>query len=433
MTTSRVGDVQVRWRGRWVGGALLVASLVAILFPARMWLAVLTALGGLLAVGYAWAQALARGVVWQRRLRQGILVVGDRLVEEFAVENHAAVPLLWADVRDHSDLPGYTANRVEAVDAHGRKTWETEGVCRRRGVFRLGPWDVVSGDPFGLFEVRWTFPQARTLVVYPRIVRLPPLTLPRGRASGVARERRHTFHEDVTVTGVRPYQPGDAWRRIHWRATAHHGRLMARLFDIEPSGDVWLVLDLDGRVQAGEEERSTEEYMVVLATSLAARLLQEGRAVGGLWAGRYPAWVPPREGTAHLWTLLALLARARSAADVSLADLLRRAGPLLGRGRTLVIFTPTREVGWVSALLDLHRRGLAASVIWLDPATFDGEGPASEVPPFGPFLLRAHIPWHRITGTMPLEVVVKVRRRRREYRILPGTGRVIAVEVEEEV
>ena len=427
-------DVSLRWRRHWPLWAWLVWLGWTVLFPSRMWFALLVGWGLVLIGAFLWAYLLARHLVWRRSLRQGIMVVGDQLIETFEVENHASVPLLWADIVDHSDMPGYTASRVEAVDAHSRKQWETRGECRRRGVFRLGPWEVIAGDPLGLCEVRWRFSQSRTVVVYPRIVRLPQLTLPRGHTGGAARERRPTQATDVMVAGVRAYQPGDPWRHIHWRTTAHRGSLTSRLFEMEPSGDVWLVLDLDARVQAGQDERSTEEYMVMLAASLAARLLQEGRAVGLLWAGKQPVMMAPQAGIGHLWSLLALLAQARSAEGVSLAALLRRSAPMLGRGRTVVIFTPTVEQTWIPALMNLRRRGLAATVVWLDRQTFAGEGRrGGSMPPFATLLMQAQVPWHTITAAFSLEVTLKIRRRRKTYRVLPGTGRVIQVEVVEEV
>nr|HID12699.1 DUF58 domain-containing protein [Anaerolineae bacterium] len=52
------------------------------------------------------------------------------------------------------------------------------------------------------------------------------------------------------------------------------------MFDQETGGDVWLVLDLDRDVQVGRGERSAEEMGVIVPVSVAALLLDAGRAVG---------------------------------------------------------------------------------------------------------------------------------------------------------
>jgi uncharacterized protein (DUF58 family) len=53
--------------------------------------------------------------------------------------------------------------------------------------------------------------------------------------------------------GLRPYQPGDPQRSVHWKATARHGRLMVR--EAEGTGIVVvrLVLDLARPGPAAEE------------------------------------------------------------------------------------------------------------------------------------------------------------------------------------
>jgi hypothetical protein len=36
--------------------------------------------------------------------------------------------------------------RVETASSHAERTWQTAGVCQRRGVFRLGPGDLEMAD-----------------------------------------------------------------------------------------------------------------------------------------------------------------------------------------------------------------------------------------------------------------------------------------------
>ena len=86
-------------------------------------------------------------------------------------------------------MPGYSADRVELVGSEAQKRWTYAGVCERRGVFRLGPWDLRMSDPFGFFEVIQHYPSTTTIMVYPRASYLPDLELPRGRASGRAPPR----------------------------------------------------------------------------------------------------------------------------------------------------------------------------------------------------------------------------------------------------
>ena len=315
-------------------GILLVLQAVS---PDKAWSWLLVGLGFLILIAYLWARMLRGQVSAERRTLGAWVVAGDHLQEQFTLTNRGQLPVLWARIRDQSEVPGYRVDRVETVGAEGERTWTTTGVCQRRGVFQLGPWAVEMADPLGFFTVTHHHPESTTIMVYPCASRLPDLDLPSGRAPGRASSSQRAIEETILVGGLRAYYPGDPLRRIHWKATARHDVLMVHDFDREPSGDVWLIVDMDSRVQAGREAEATQEYSVILAASLAARFLRQGerRAVGLLISGRRPVMLPPGRGQPQLWRILEALARAEPAPDLELEGLLRQAGLGLGSGRML--------------------------------------------------------------------------------------------------
>jgi uncharacterized protein (DUF58 family) len=289
----------------------------------------------------------------------------------------------------------------------------------------------------GFFQVTLDYPESRSVLVYPPIVHLPTLRLPRGAATGAGRTSRHALELTTNAAGVRAYAPGDSINRIHWRKTAHVETLMVKTFDLEPSGDLWIVLDLDAAVQAGENEESTEEYGVILAASLSSRTLREHRAVGLVAYGSTPAQdgqepeplptlVLPQKGTAHQWRVLQALATVRAGGHWPLARVLAEMDGNLGRGTTLAVITPSCDPSWVAGLLAPMRRGVAPTVVLLDPVSFGGDGDAGALTDL---LADLGVPSHRIVqGTPFLPLTTHKRIGRPELKVLPGTGRVIVVE-----
>ena len=338
--------------------AVLVLQLVS---PDRVWSWLLVGFGMMILIAYFWARMLRDQVTVERRTYGAWVVAGDRLREQFTLVNRGKLPVLWARVWDHSEVPGYRVDRVETAESEGERSWATAGVCQRRGVFRLGPWDVEMGDPLGFFKVLQHHPESTTIMVYPRASRLPNIELPRGRAPGRSTSSLRANEETILVGGLREYTAGDPLRRVHWKATARHDELMVHEFDREPSGDLWLILDMDAAVQAGKEAEATQEYAVILAASLAAQFLRQGerRAVGLAANGRNRVLLPPGRGQDQLWRILEALALVEPGAGVSLADLVRLSGPSLGSGRTLVILTASQDPAWVAPLLPLISRGNA--------------------------------------------------------------------------
>ena len=410
--------------------------LMQLISPDRAWSWPLAGLSVMLLVSYIWARTLRDGITAVRRTQGTWVVAGDELVEQFTLTSRGWLPVIWARVRDGSSVPGYSVDRVETAPSAGERRWSTTGVCQRRGVFRLGPWDLETADPLGIFKVTQHYPATTTIMIYPRASNLPNLELPRGRAPGRATSAQRAAEETITVGGIRQYAQGDSLRRVHWPSTARHNHLMVREFDREPSGDVWLIVDMDADVQAGRDAEATQEYAVILAASLAGRFARSGerRGTGLLMSGRNPQMLPPARGQVQLWRILEALAQAEPASGIALSALMKQASPSLGSGCTLVVITPSADPAWVAPLLPLTAGGNAPTAVLLDAATFDpprGDGVA--LLGLRDLLARQRIPCHVLAQGFPFRPVDRIRRLRRELRTLPGFGRVVAVDVAEEV
>ena len=173
----------------------------------------------------------------------------------------------------------------------------------------------------------------------------------------------------------RAYAQGDSLRRIHWPTSARRDDLYVRKFDSTPSGDWWLFLDLNERVQAGTGRDATLEHAIVLAASLAAQGLEKGTPVGlaASHGDDDAIWLRPRLGGDQRWRILRELALA-TPGDKPFARLLAGASP---KGRSsLVLITADVEGKWLEPMNRLMRRGAVPTVLLLDRAAFGGQGEA---------------------------------------------------------
>ena len=140
---------------------LLFMQLVS---PDRAWSWLLVGLGVMWVTSYVWARILRDQVSGSRQVLGTWVVAGDQIRENFTLTNSGNLPVLWAHVKDGSAVPGYRADRVESVGARSERMWSGTGVCQRRGLFRLGPWDLLMSDPLGFFEVRHHYSATTTLM-----------------------------------------------------------------------------------------------------------------------------------------------------------------------------------------------------------------------------------------------------------------------------
>jgi len=302
-------------------------------------------------------------------MRFGWAQVGDRLEERFTLFNDGSFPALWVELDDCSSIPDYRANLATGVGGASSYQWHTQGQCTRRGLFTLGPTTLRTSDPLGLYQVEIHDPHSVTLMVTPPIVPLPAIEVAPGGRAGQGRPRPNAPERTVSAAGVREYIHGDSLHWIHWRTTARRDDLYVRLFDSTPSGDWWIILDVDQSVQAGQGARSTEEHGVILAASLADRGLRMGKAVGLVAHGQPLVYLPPREGDGQRWEILRALAVLKTAPN-PLAELLVGLRSTLGGFTSLVIITSNTRGDWLEGLLPLLWLGAVPTVLLLDPLSF---------------------------------------------------------------
>ncbi len=415
--------------------------------PSAIWTALGVSLVVLYGIGYAWVRSQVLHIWFERRREGALLVVGDALQERFIVQNHSSLPLHWLEFADDSRLPGYNPRQVVSCGAGSSYQWRTEAHCSQRGVFRLGPHTLRTGDPFGLFRLEMRESDSESLLVYPRVAHIPALDLPRGNLSGRDRRRR-AYSGTERAPVVRAYRAGDSLRHVHWPISARQGELMVTDLETEPSGDLWIVLDVNQQAQTGQATTSTLETSIILAASVAAEYLGGGerRSVGLLTAPASRMYeplstveeshlvdVPPLPGKGQVWRILAALAPVQ-AGELSLSQLLHRSRGLFSAGQTVLIITS--EIGegvadWAAELLHLRRGGVSASVLAVTPAAKtvtadDSQSRMIEI------LARYEIPVQCMQAGTRLTPALTYRRTRTVLRTTP-TGGVVTYEIEEDV
>jgi uncharacterized protein (DUF58 family) len=117
-------------------------------------------------------------------------------------------------------------------------------VPRERGTYRLENACLEARSPFGFWSARKTVPARAELRVYPNLSAerrdLAALFLHRG-AFGLHAQRQVGKGRDFEK--LREYIPGDSFDEIHWKATARRGRPITKVFQIERTQELYVVID----------------------------------------------------------------------------------------------------------------------------------------------------------------------------------------------
>ena len=131
-----------------------------------------------------------------------------------------------------------------------RLAWKCEP--QRRGQYFLRQVFLESPSPWGIWLYRRTVPAPCELRVYPGLhedrKRVSALFLNRGQF-GVHAVRQVGKGRDFE--SLREYLPGDGYDEISWKATARRGRPVTKVFQIERTQEVYVMID-SSRLSARE-------------------------------------------------------------------------------------------------------------------------------------------------------------------------------------
>lgn len=340
--------------------------------------------------------AIFLGRLSSRRLRiertlPAVGVVGEILHGTLTVENHSRWPAFITQVR---------AGQISKASygKTGRAEWpvraEADGVqeipllgaferlevpqtwyLRRRGVYQLPPARAGSIDPLGFANELSAQTEAQELVILPSIVRLARLGFVGGNAARMQAPQHSSMVADaMDFHGVRPWQPGEAIRRIHWKSTARTGQLQIVEWEENVARDLALLLDTQAATLSGEGGENTLETTISIAATIAQHLLEGGYACQIFY------WQPHEKGcemvhlnaqnSAERSKTMRMLAGVVPVdhANATLPELARRALEHLPAGRASLIVSSTM------ADIAAARRLLSAQAVCytlaLDATTF---------------------------------------------------------------
>jgi uncharacterized protein (DUF58 family) len=233
------------------------------------------------------------------------------------------------------------------------------------------------------FAERWAIADvAQTIVTYPNLVEARRHSVYLIRSRQIALEKRSSRIRGAgsAFESLREYREGDELRNVCWTASARRGKPVTRVFEIERSQSIWMLVDSGRLMRARVGGLSKLDYAVNAALALAQVALGSGDQVGLLAYGRrIEQRAPAARGAAHLRRLVNQLAAVRE--DEGEADHVLAAGRLLA---------------------DQKRRGL---VVWITDLAETARTP--EVVRAAAHLMTRHVVLFVVIGDLELQALAR--------------------------
>ena len=338
------------------------------------------------AISLIWNRLALEDVFYERTISDTRVFIGDEVRMTLTLTNRKPVPLAWIRVEDEvpdalhvveGDVAMNVKPRVQTLEHstsmawYERIRWRYRLRCTRRGMYRIGPARIESGDPFGFLRNRMREPAEDMILVYPTVVPLNDLGIPAARPLGDVRRGLAIFPDLSRPSGIREYQIGDPLRTVDWKATARMQSLHVRTYEPSSTHTVVLVVAVDTMTPHWEAYMPADlERVITAAASVAAYAIEKQYAIGvfsndmPVQAGK-PMTVPPSSGPEQMATILEALAMIRPYALGPMSQQLPENSRRFPLGASLVVCTSFLPPEFVGALNEMRARGFRVVVIYV--------------------------------------------------------------------
>jgi uncharacterized protein (DUF58 family) len=298
---------------------------------------------------------------------------GQPFQVEAITENNRLLPKVFLKLLIKTNQPPQNENILINLPSKGTCNWHIRLTYPQRGHYKLGPLVAEVTDPFGLFRLHRILDKGQDILIYPATVELPLFWAESPAESGLLWNSWLTNEAGGAISGVREYIPGDSLNRIHWRSTAHTGKLIVKEFDVDSSKKVWVVLDLCRDSKFGTGIETTEEYGITIAASIVKKYADAGRQVGLIAQGKDYHFYAARPGDVNMWRIMEALANLKANGQIPLYRLLDRAHEQFNCNSAAVIITASASDELVATIIRTQRRGIQPITILLDATSFGGD------------------------------------------------------------
>jgi len=281
---------------RWLLGAIFLL-IIGIVFQLGLLVYSMYALLGVILLSRWLARHWIENVAAHRENNRHTVEIGERVAVIVDLSNSSGIPIPWLLVEDSLPRDALSCKppklkvdgrRVALIQmgSNGKKSIRYQLNFATRGYYQIGPLMLESGDLFGLHRRYKVVTEPHFVMVYPKVIPLSGYDLSSRRPIGEIRMAHRLFEDPTRLAGVREYQRGDSFNRIHWKATASTGKLHSRIYDPSTVAGATIILDFHKDMYPAQGEPHRSELAITTVASLANAVCQMGQQIGLVTNGR---------------------------------------------------------------------------------------------------------------------------------------------------
>ncbi len=283
--------------------------------------------------------------------------IGDSFTVQYHIHNQSLLPIphMKVDSNTITRLAGKHPS-IHSISLESKGDYmKTETLkLQRRGYYTFGEIKVQVSDVFNLFTFEKAFQDQSGLLVYPHIVQLNAFEIKTSQQSGELHTNNLAYLDRSQIHTLRDYQPGDNVKHIHWKVSARKNRLIVKDYDSRGDSKVELFLDNFAPNYENDTNRTIEDRLVEICTSIVNNCLNENISVSFHTANIDSSLSIKGSSKSDLRLFLKALAMVQSNGSVAMIEQILSKKIFFSSNSTIILFTPVVDKKLASLLIQLQ-------------------------------------------------------------------------------
>jgi uncharacterized protein (DUF58 family) len=372
------------------GGALFVLATPLVLFGILGGVGYLFLLGlliyAILFIAHVYLLNIYKPLTAEAKWSHTRLFPGETLELKYRVANSSRFGLHLAnwhftlskklEIMDFEKNEGQIKHKYSSaftIGANEGVLYSFTATGHKRGVAELEDVKLVVSDPFGLGVVtKELLLPKQEVIIYPELKSISGLEQLHRAPMGERSVSLFTHEDPTYILGARPYQYGDPFNRIDWKATAKNQEIHTKIIDRTAHTELVLVGNVRTYAERwrGINEEYLERTLSVLA-SLSHYAVKEDMPyqmmINMKPVGRKPLFRIKRgQGRKHLIYTLESLARMGAFSTIPFEEAVYLAYQDYAEGKIIVVSTAYVTDELQALLIRMSREGIPVYLIQTD-------------------------------------------------------------------
>jgi uncharacterized protein (DUF58 family) len=330
-------------------------------------------ISGAFIISYCWCYKVSNKISGYQRIRKYKYNVDDTIEIETYVENDSFLPVPYVEITDASliDIKGVCPKPASA----SLIPFETELVRNNltlnyRGVYKLGPINVKTGDVFRVFSREIKIYSDISFKVYPRVYEINKFDLKSMQSFGTFTVKQRAYEDYSTVSDIKKYFPGDSVKKIHWKISAKRAELYVKNYEMTGSASVCVFLNFNKDCYSNSIE--LEERAVESTASIISYLLRNKVCVEMYVNSSQLCFIRGRD-IDEFKNFLNLLCEIQTKGNNDIAEIIDKRIRLVSKGSSIIIVTGKIDYKDCLAYCNIKEMGYDVVLIYSSDSNLDNK------------------------------------------------------------